>query len=86
MAPPLKNSQCLWAPLSSPSTDVTPPASSHTLDKGYIGTTIVLLPSPSNEDFSQNNSCCQGGRFYLFPQCILGLLELPFFLRQWVCH
>lgn len=40
----------------------------------------VFLSSPSNEDFSQNSSCCQGkgGRFYLFPQFILGLLELPF--------
>ena len=40
----------------------------------------VFFSSPSNEDFSQNSSCCQGkgGRFYLFPQFILGLLELPF--------
>lgn len=40
----------------------------------------VFLSSPSNKDFSQNSSCCQGkgGRFYLFPQFILGLLELPF--------
>lgn len=40
----------------------------------------VFLSSPSNEDFSQNSTCCQGKgrRFYLFPQFILGLLELPF--------
>lgn len=40
----------------------------------------VFLSSPSNKDFSQNSSCCQGkgGRFYLFPQFILGLLELLF--------
>ena len=40
----------------------------------------VFFSSPSNEDFSQNSSCCQGkgGRFYLFPQFILGLFGLPF--------
>lgn len=41
----------------------------------------VFFSSPSNEDFSQNSSCCQGkgGRFYLFPQFILGLLEFTVF-------
>lgn len=56
-------------------------AFSCTLDEGYTWTRMVFLFSPPNEDFSQNSSCCQekGGRFYLSPQFVLGLLEFQFF-------